>query len=169
MSKVYFAGDLHFAHKNIKMFRPMIDGITINCEEEHRELIIQRVNKIVTKRDTLYLMGDICFDEEYMVHVDRLNGLKRVFLGNHDHNNVPLWCSHVHSVSALGRYKGGWLSHAPIHENELRGKFNIHGHVHNATIRDYRYFNCSLENINYEPIEFSALKDRIAKQKEEWI
>ncbi len=168
MSKVYFAGDLHFAHKNIAGFRPNIDGIDIHNEEEHRELIIQRFNKIVTKRDTLYLMGDICFDEEFTGHVGRLNGYKKLILGNHDHLNLPIWSQYVVKIGALDRYKKHWISHAPIHPAELRGKGNIHGHVHYATIEDARYFNCSLENINYEPIEFSVLLEREEKQKEMW-
>lgn len=168
MSKVYFAGDLHFAHKNIAVFRPMVAGIPITCEEEHRELIIERCNKIVTKRDTLYLLGDVCFDESFTVHVGRLNGYKKLFLGNHDHMNLPLWAQYVAKIGAFDRYKKHWISHAPIHPAELRGKGNIHGHVHNATIPDARYFNCSLENINFEPIEFNCLLERKEQQKELW-
>ncbi len=168
MSRVYFAGDLHFAHKNIAGFRPNVAGIVINNEEEHRELIIERFNKIITKRDTLYLMGDICVDESFTVHIGRLNGYKKLILGNHDHLNLGIWQQYVANIAAIGRYKKSWISHAPIHPEELRGKINIHGHVHNATIQDARYFNCSLENINYEPIEYSQILARIEQQKEMW-
>ena len=43
------------------------------------------------------------------------------------------------------------MSHAPIHPNELRGRFNLHGHVHQNSITlpdgslDDRYINCCVE------------------------
>lgn len=42
-------------------------------------------------------------------------------------------CNKVYS---LVKYKGFWLSHAPIHPEELRGCKNIHGHCHDAVISD---------------------------------
>ena len=52
-------------------------------------------------------------------------------------------------------YKGVWLTHIPIHPDELRGRPNIHGHTHNHIINDNRYLNVCMEQINYRPLEFT--------------
>ena len=62
-------------------------------------------------------------------------------------------------VQGFVKYKDYWLSHCPIHPNELRGKYNLHGHVHNKTVEDVRYFNCSLENIDYTPISLDQIRE----------
>lgn len=64
-------------------------------------------------------------------------------------------------VQGFMKYKEFWLSHCPIHPAELRGKTNLHGHVHSATIDDVRYFNTSLENINYKPISLYMIREKI--------
>jgi calcineurin-like phosphoesterase family protein len=61
-------------------------------------------------------------------------------------------------VYGLHTRKGCWLSHAPIHAEELRNKFNVHGHTHNFNINDYRYANVSVENCNYYPVDFQEIK-----------
>jgi calcineurin-like phosphoesterase family protein len=64
----------------------------------------------------------------------------------------------VDSVQSLVKYKGFWLTHAPIHPDELRGKMNVHGHVHTKTLADNRYFNVSCENVGYKPVCFDDIK-----------
>ena len=83
-------------------------------------------------------------------------------MGNHENQfgefrTEQLWDVFT-KVHALHTRKGCWLSHAPIHPEELRGKFNIHGHVHDNTLQDPRYANVSLENCNYTPVDFQDIK-----------
>ena len=51
-------------------------------------------------------------------------------------------------------------------ENEMWGRCNLHAHVHNATIPDSRYFNCSLENIDYTPISLDQIREILKERKE---
>ena len=161
MSEVFHAGDLHFGHENIIRFRPNIGGIQVTNEEEHREAVIQLWNETVSKKDTVWIHGDAIFKECLLWDLRRLNGNKNLILGNHD-VSLKDWYG-INKVCGFERYKSTWLSHAPIHPAELRGKVNIHGHVHYATIRtdsgdiDRRYFNVSLENINGRPISHDAI------------
>ncbi len=37
-------------------------------------------------------------------------------------------------VHSMLKYKGMWLTHCPMHPDELRGKINIHAHVHEQTV-----------------------------------
>lgn len=62
-------------------------------------------------------------------------------------------------VCGFEKYKKSWLSHAPIHPAELWGKINIHGHVHDATIPDYNYYNVPLENTNGRPIAHNVIME----------
>ena len=167
MSEVFHIGDLHFGHKTITKFRPTVGDIKVTTEEEHREAIIQLWNQTVTKRDVVWLHGDVLCDATLLHHLGRLNGNKFLILGNHD-KQLKDWV-YFSKVVGFEKYKGTWLSHCPIHPAELRGKPNIHGHVHYATITypdgtiDTRYFNCSLENTNGRPIARNVILERITK------
>ena len=158
MSNVYFIGDLHFGHFNIHKFRTDLD---VNSEEEHRELLIDNWNSVIAKRDVVWILGDAVFKIECMPDLDRLRGQKFLILGNHDLDGKH-FNHYVSKVCGLTKYKGFWLSHAPVHPEELRGKPNIHGHVHSATLKDTKnYFNASCENINYTPVSIDEVRRRL--------
>lgn len=139
---VYFTSDLHFGHKNIQKFRTFISS-----EEENRNLIKNFWNKHLSKRDDIYVLGDACFTMDTVKDFSSLPGRKFLIRGNHDRLDTQVYLKYFHSVEGLLKYKEFWLSHAPIHENELRGKVNLHGHVHYSSIQDNRYFNCCVENL----------------------
>ena len=42
--------------------------------------------------------------------------------------------------------------------DKLKGKINLHGHVHSNNIDDLLYFNVSMENINYTPISLEEIR-----------
>jgi len=141
MSNVWFCSDLHLGHKRIGEFRAPL----VNSEFENRTRILQDWNNNVTKRDTVYVLGDVCFDVELF---DSLNlpGRKILIRGNHDRFQTSKYLQVFDEVEGLLKYKEFWLSHAPIHPDELRNKINLHGHVHYETVSDSRYFNCCVEN-----------------------
>lgn len=160
MSNVFFIGDTHFGHKGIQRFRGM-------SEEENRNLIKTNWNNKVTKRDTVYVMGDAVFKKEFLADIAELNGTKHLVRGNHDYLSTEEYLTVFKNVYGIIKYKNFWLSHCPIHPEELRGKGNIHGHVHYNTIQqhlfrsdfeyDTRYFNTSCEMLNYTPISFDEI------------
>ena len=160
MSKLYLISDLHLGHENIAKKRGF------NSSDEHDEYIITQWNKIVKKRDIVCIPGDITMEKSEHYHkLDRLNGLKKVILGNHDKpSHVLALLKHVNSVCGILKYKGFWISHAPIHPTELRGLKNIHGHVHDGSSRklkrDKRYINVCAEVLNYKPILFDDIKNQ---------
>ena len=97
--------------------------------------------------------------------LDRLNGIKKIVLGNHDKpQHVKSLLNHVNLVGGMFKWDNFILTHCPIHEAEI-GRFskNIHGHVHENTIQDERYINVCAEAVNYEPVQFSFIKDRIKR------
>jgi calcineurin-like phosphoesterase family protein len=147
MSNVWFCSDLHLGHKNIGKFRAPL----VNSTEENTERIFNDWKSHVTKRDVVYVLGDFCFDR--MLWQERiLDELKadKIYLvrGNHDDKfSTDELLDFFDDVFGITRYKKFWLTHAPIHPNELRGRVNLHGHVHYAILPDKRYFNCCPENL----------------------
>lgn len=151
MSKVFIMSDPHFGHTNLAIHRGFKDA------DEQDELIIRNWNNTVGKNDLTWILGDIGMESPSHYHLlDRLNGRKRVILGNHDApKHVPELLKYVESVGAMVKYKGYLLTHCPIHPHEMeRFNVNIHGHLHEENIDDDRYINVSCEQINYTPIEF---------------
>jgi calcineurin-like phosphoesterase family protein len=82
-----------------------------------------------------------------LIQFSELPGKKILIRGNHDTLPTLAYLHYFDEVYGLLKYKEFWLSHAPIHPDELRNKINLHGHVHYATIPDKRYFNCCPENL----------------------
>lgn len=154
MSVVYMIGDLHFGHKNIANYRKGFAS-----EEHHREHLSAQWSSIVKKRDVVWVLGDAAFTSEGLASIRLLPGRKILVRGNHDLLSTAEYLSVFEEVYGIIRYKKVWLSHAPIHPDELRGRRNIHGHVHNATIQDARYVNVSAENINYTPAKYQAIQN----------
>lgn len=142
VSQVWFSSDLHFGHKGISRFREQFQN-----EEENRAKIISDWVSVVGKNDSVYILGDACFTMETINDFGKLPGRKNLIRGNHDLLDTQVYLKYFENVYGLLRYKEFWLSHAPIHPNELRNKINLHGHVHYSTIQDNRYFNCCPENL----------------------
>ncbi len=153
MSKIYLFSDPHFGHTNMALKRGF------KSVEEHDEYIVCQWNKILNKRDVCWILGDITMEKDNYSILDRLNGIKKVVLGNHDKpQHVKSLLNHVNLVCGMFKLDGYILTHCPIHESEIdRFNGNIHGHVHENTIPDERYINVSAEAINYTPVQFSKI------------
>lgn len=152
---VYLISDTHFGHKNILKWR---DGF--NTIEEHDEYIKESILRRCSKRDSLYILGDVCLGTNSFDHLFdiscRVEHL-HICLGNHDQErkgspSLRQYMAMCKSIFGMKKYKNAWFTHAPLHPCELRGKINIHGHVHSRSIEDPRYFNVCCENIDYTPI-----------------
>lgn len=154
MSKIYFISDLHLGHKNILKFSPSRGG---TCMKSHAEWLVDQWNTVVLKRDIVYVLGDVCFDKKYLHYLKQMNGQKNLILGNHDEFNLDIYKNYFNNIHGFKRYKGYWLSHAPIHTEELRGFDNIHGHVHSYTLKDRRYINVSVEAVNGIPLSIDLI------------
>jgi calcineurin-like phosphoesterase family protein len=164
MGNVYFISDLHFNHENMAIKRGFSNA------QEMNDYIIKCWNSVVNKKDTVWILGDITMEKTKGYELlAKLNGFKKVVLGNHDKpQHVPELLKYVNSVSGMVKYKGYILTHCPIHESEI-GRFakNIHGHVHEKTLMtapkefskrpkwfpDDRYLNVSCEAVDYTPIK----------------
>ncbi len=153
----FFISDLHFGHKNILNFAPNFrKGPTY---QDHDEWLIQNWNSVVSKRDLVWVLGDVAMDLACLSYMDRLKGSKRLVLGNHDYPNMAQYNPYFTEIWGMARYKEFWLTHCPIHPAEFRKKkYNIHGHVHQNSINDPRYINVCVEAVFGTPVELSVLR-----------
>ena len=158
MSIVRFIADLHLSHANMAKRRGF------STVEEHDEHIIAKWNSVVNKRDVTYILGDVTMEKSAPYHLlDRLNGIKHIVLGNHDRRqDTKKLFQYAESVGGMINYKGVFLTHCPIHSDELEYGIvkNIHGHIHDKVVMkmldgwevpDERYFCVSCEQVDYLP------------------
>ena len=141
MAKVLFTSDLHLGHKNIGKWRHFARD-----KHENTAVIAEKWFSSVNKRDTVFVLGDAVFTEEALLEFKHFPGRKILVRGNHDYLSTKDYLTVFEEVHGITRYRtkhgvNAWLTHAPIHPEELRGKINIHGHVHYNPIKDKRYIN----------------------------
>jgi len=173
MSAVFLISDYHFGHANILTFRrsdgsllrPGFDNV-----EQMNEFMVEETNKVVRPQDHLYIGGDVAMRDKDIEWVGKLNGKKRLVLGNHDFSKMKLYAPYFEKIFGTRRLDNFILSHYPIHPDSIgKARGCIYGHVHDPAnnIKDPRYFSICVENLNYTPISIEEVASRIEKQKEQ--
>lgn len=118
MSRIFFTSDPHFLHDLVAKTRGY------ESAEEHDAVLIETINKTVTKRDTLWITGDLSMSSvtNTLDMVSKLNGVKRLVAGNHDSIH-PL---HKGSHNKMRRYLEVFDSVHLAEQLSLGGqKFNL--------------------------------------------
>ena len=148
-------------HKAITKYRTKFNSI-----EEHDTHIFEQISKL-TKRDQLFILGDFLFDcekfEWYLSEIAKMPCTIKLVLGNHDSLKMyeQTIATNIKIQLPLFSYKNMWVSHCPIHPNELRNRLgNLHGHLHFAELDDNRYFDVGLDKNNYEFVPLDYIKDK---------
>lgn len=168
MSRLLFSADLHLGHKNICKYRTQFSS-----PEEHDNTLYENLATNINKRDTLYLVGDIAFTFEWLEKIKQINCRHKLLVcGNHD-TERGIKMKHLvgvyDDVVALTSKRNYWISHCPIHPQEMRGRLGcIHGHLHSKKVmvdhlvpepyvEDWNYLNVCVEHTDYKPITFEQL------------
>ena len=160
----YYCSDLHLHHKYIA------NNLGFETTDEYHEALIKNWNTKISKRDVVYILGDITFETKKYEILGKLNGIKKVVLGNHDLGKPSYTAElqkYVQSIHGSIRKTIGefdvYFTHIPIHPMELEYgiNFNVHGHIHEKLINDYRYINMCLEQIGLTPVEETKLYNRM--------
>lgn len=159
--KTFFISDLHFFHENIIIYE---NRSYRNIDHMNQQLIFNW-NNTVKKRERIFVLGDFSFGSRSMTEkvLYRLNGHKTLILGNHDRSKSVKYWKDV-GFDEVSKYPIIFenhfiLSHIPL--SYVPGPFlNIHGHLHSKQMPDkHKYFNVSVESINYRPIDFEVIKE----------
>ena len=156
MSDTFLIGDTHFGHRKIIQFEA--DCRPFATIEEHDEALVDRWNRVVNKRDTVWHLGDVCFGWDSFRHLGRLNGTKKLVLGNHDTCPTALYLEHFNKVFGAAQVAGCILTHIPVHESQFgRYRLNIHGQLHSRKLADPRYVCVSAEHNNLTPVSLDVV------------
>lgn len=210
MSNRFVIADLHFGHKGMIQFvradgtpcRPewgRADPERLMSDEEAAERVaamdeamVERWNSVVRPGDKVEVLGDVVINRRALPILGRLNGKKRLRMGNHDifikHHSAD-YQPYFDEISA---YKvmpddGVIMSHIPVHPCQLERRWigNIHGHMHDKRVMkagtvitgyaddfsvgrvetiDERYLCVSVEQINYTPLEYGEALKRLPRR-----
>jgi calcineurin-like phosphoesterase family protein len=164
MSEVYFTSDSHFGHRGILSFSHTKPFRPFETIEEHDEKLIENWNSLVGPKDIVFHLGDFCFGKRNLPIAGRLNGSKRLVMGNHDTYGAADYLQYFDRLFGVVEYKGMVLSHMPVHPNQLKRYYlNVHGHLHTNLVtdeagnRDVRYFNASVEQHKLMPVPLDEI------------
>ena len=186
MPKHFVVSDLHLGHANAIIYEPIraqkLSNYIVNSlsPEEiveimkdkehpmfagllmaHNDTIIKAWNKVVKEDDIVFFLGDFCLtrNKEFIkIWVSKLNGRKRMIMGNHDTRKPEFYieCG-FESVSQYPVLYNNhiFLSHEPLpHEIVPKGYINFFGHVHSNTDFNWERGICvSIEQLEgFSPI-----------------
>lgn len=170
MKNIWFAGDTHFGHDNLRKHYPARAAFA--SVQEQDEWMIQDWNSKVRPRDDVYFLGDFgCFNQDHEVRViNRLHGRIHYVPGNHDRKLIKR-SGFQKRVSTLFPFSYGEvkidgtyivLSHFPIWEWERMhyGSWHIHGHVHaKPTGVPGKIFDAGVDGNNLSVYNFEEVRD----------
>jgi calcineurin-like phosphoesterase family protein len=165
---IWVISDTHFNHADIIKFcdRPF------ETADEMNWAMVERWNSVVRPQDKVYHLGDVYmgggFSRQYTENLfSKLNGHKRLILGNHDNGKDQILQRVFKKIDVWRMFPefGLLLTHVPVHESTLgEGRFmdkkylNIHGHIHqNKSPSKYHQCVC-VEHINYTPVNIETLR-----------
>ncbi len=134
------------------------------------------------RNDIIYHLGDFCFGKANLVIAERLNGKKRLIMGNHDCYPSADYLRYFEKIMGVMYWKMCVLTHIPVHVENLgsRAFLNVHGHLHSNVVMsnqivapdkeypmnwlmkpDENYFNVSVEQNNLYPFHADQILERM--------
>jgi calcineurin-like phosphoesterase family protein len=164
MPNIFVTSDTHFSQASFLEFKDEFGNPArpFSSVEEADETMVEHWNAVVSPSDKVYHLGDVAMRKEHLSILARLNGSKRLILGNHDIFDFKDYKPYFKTIYAMRKLEDILLTHIPIHPQQLsRFKLNIHGHLHQRVIDDPRFVNVCVEQTNYTPVDLSVILERI--------
>ena len=171
--RYFFTGDTHFSHKNVIKYcnRPFETAAEMN------EKLIENWNKVVTKSDIVYHVGDVAFEKDQDKLdklLSKLHGEKHLVWGNHDKGlKGSKLLRHFHSLSDIKTLvvpvtKGEIISHQRIvlchyamrvWDQAHYGALQFYGHSHGTLPHMANQLDVGVDNASnllgeYRPFSF---------------
>jgi calcineurin-like phosphoesterase family protein len=168
MADIFVISDTHFGHTNILNFTDSGGTKVRSFYDIHHmnEHMVDRWNSVVKKGDKVYHLGDVFFGDKpsFQTLWPRLNGSKRLVVGNHDDVKYLSSGGFFRKVMLWRRFDHLLLTHVPVHpttlgENRFTGKqmVNVHGHIHQNKSPPGNYKCVCVEQIDYTPVALEEL------------
>lgn len=142
----YYIGDLHFGHFNGMQYDFSNGSRKFDSIEEHDQLIIDNINKVVTPQDNLYFLGDVSWynpakTAELLEQIKCKN--RYLIKGNHDSWIKDGKCKKLfQGIYDMKRINDNgrsvFLCHFPVmmYPGQHNGTVHIFAHIHNTKEHD---------------------------------
>ena len=121
------------------------------------DVMMARWNEAVKPDDLIYHLGDITWRHSWLQNLNKLNGTKRLMIGNHDSGKK---CApYFQQIQLFRRFSdhGFMISHMPITSDQRREAVSVHGHTHGTDTNDPMNVNISAEKTGYAPLHLDDL------------
>jgi len=163
---VWFTADTHFGHENIIHYcdRPFDNAKDMDAT------LIANWNAVVKPKDHIWHLGDVAMgprskDSQYVGRIVRkLNGVKHLITGNHDHNKrnwfIEVGFDTIHYPYTLLPGKPFYsLIHNPHEWKGVPGAMLLCGHVHTAWRRKGNTLNIGVDQWDYTPVSLATVQE----------
>lgn len=168
----WFIADTHLGHPGIlnQAVRPYRDI------REHDQDIVRKWNELVQPKDTVWHLGDLAWENAAFDYVaatfKRLNGIKRLIIGNHDGDEVQTkldWASVDTMRTVVSPDCKIVLCHYPLLEWEgyFGGDLHFHGHTHDRVASTRRRWDCGVDHQAFLPMTFRQIREKMAPLRDE--
>jgi len=178
MKQTWFISDTHFFDSNIIKYADQ----SFTSREYRNDYIIDRWNKTIHHNDDVYVLGDMFCSElassdyypsatDMAKILSELEGYIYLVCGNHDQDIINEYNKGSHIFNRISGLHTKpiifdnmfILSHEPIYLAHNDFRINVHGHWHQYSFNSPKYFNVSVENINYTPISKNQILEKLNK------
>jgi len=166
MTNTWVIADPHFGHWGVCNFLRE-DGSKLrpwDNPDDMDEALVDNWNSVVSNKDRVYVLGDLCMNRKAIPTIGRCNGRKVLVKGNHDIFKLGDYLPYFDDIRAyvvMPKFKGDTkliMSHIPIHSESLgRSGINVHGHLHSNFIDDERYICVSVEHTDFTPLNLDKI------------
>ena len=166
---IFFSADFHFLH-------PKIVGICSRPTtiEYHDEWLLDRINSVVGKKDTLYILGDVSMGNRIKTEkiLDKMRGKKILILGNHDNsirNSTRFeYVTQIHDFTFTSPSYNNIhivLCHYPFNSwnRKVHGSAHLYGHVHGRLKGVGLSFDIGVDANDYYPLNLEQVYDKLTK------
>ena len=167
MPETFLVADTHFGHEKVCTSFKTPDGRPLrpyDSAEEMNEKMVELWNETVRPNDLVYHLGDVTINHKHLSILDRLNGRKRLIMGNHDNAKPATYLNYFQRIYCSYVFDGFLATHIPVHESQLeRFGYNVHGHLHANKLEDPRYLCVSVEHTDFKPIPLYEVRKRLSR------
>lgn len=158
---VWLTADWHLGEDRFEIM-----GRPFKTQDQQVNELVARHNAVVAKNDTVYMIGDVCYQKkpEYLDRVALFNGKKTLIRGNHDRGitdaQFKKYFEHV-IPEGMGMELLAtdgtqcYLTHYPTRGREDR--FNLVGHIHAAWKLQLNMLNVGVDVHHFQPVNLEAI------------
>lgn len=155
---LFFTADWHLGETRFEILqRPF------SKTQEMSEEMIRLHNQLVGPEDTVYVVGDVAVDPEFLPLVEQFNGVKRLIRGNHDRKfSDKDLAPYFEEVVAEGDGVELEYQEIPLYVTHYPScgradHFNLVGHIHSTWKMQLNALNVGVDVHHFRPLAIERI------------